>query len=623
MGLSQAISSALSGLQLTQAGLGMVADNVANADTPGYTRKKLLQSAAVANGTGTGVRLLGIGRDLDIFVQRQLRTELAGANYAGIQSDYYARINQIFGEPGSQTALDTQFNGFINSLQTLATSPDSITARTQALNQARGLAQQLNSMSANIQSLRGQAETEIGGAVNRVNELLQSIEQISTEIASSQAQGIESAGLLDERDRLVGELAGLIDIRVVSVAGNQISIFTNSGVSLFDHKASVLSFDGRDSIHAQSLWSADPNERGVGSIQLTTPNGGQIDLIANKAIRSGAIASHLEMRDHILVEAQAQLDDIASALAAALSDRSVAGTAATAGAQAGFDLDLTDLKNGNTISLSYTDGTGSHKVTLVRVDDPAALPLNSSLTADPNDQVIGIDFSGGLGSVATQLNTALGPAGLSFSNPSGMTLRVLDDGAPDLVDIDGFDATVTTDTFDSGDPTLPFFVDGGTGTFYTSFVTALGPQKLGFAGRIAVNSMLSADPSRLIVYATSPPTLAGDSTRPDFLEQRLTAAIRLFAPATGIGSNNTPYSGTIVDFMRQVISKQGAAAENADRLKEGQDIVITALQTRFADSSGVNIDSEMAHLLTLQTAYGANARVLTAIKEMFDALLRI
>ena len=141
-------------------------------------------SAAIANGTGSGVRLLGIGRDLDVFIQRQLRTELAGANYAGIQSDYYSRINQIFGEPGSQSALDTQFNGFINSLQTLATSPDSITARTQVLNQARGLAQQLNSMSENIQSLRGQAETEIGGAVNRVNELLENIEQISAQVAS-------------------------------------------------------------------------------------------------------------------------------------------------------------------------------------------------------------------------------------------------------------------------------------------------------------------------------------------------------------------------------------------------------------------------------------------------------
>ncbi len=621
MGLTQAISSALSGLRVTQAGLGIVADNVANADTVGYSRKKVLQSAAEANGSG--VRLVGIGRELDVFIQRQLRSELAGANYAGVQADYYSRIDQIYGQPGSQSALDTLFNNFTNSVQALATSPDSIAARTQALNQGQVITQQLNAMSADIQALRSQAETAIGGGIERVNAILRSIEEISTQIQSSHGQGIGAAGLLDERDRLIGELSGLLDIRVVSLTNDQISIFTNSGVSLFDYKASRLSFDTRDVLDAQSLWSADPAVRAVGSIKLVSPNGNQTDLIANQSIRSGSIAAYVELRDKILVEAQAQLDEIASALARSLSDRAVNGTAVTSGAQAGFDLDLADLKNGNSISLAYTDGTGSHKVTIIRVDDAGALPLDNSATPDAGDEVVGIDFSGGFAAVVTQLNAALGPAGLSFSNPSGTTLRVLDDGAPDLVDVDGFDATVTTDTFNSGDPTLPFFVDGGTGSLYTNFLTANGSQKLGFSARIAVNSALIADPSKLIVYSSSPPTTAGDSTRPDFISQRLTAATRLFAPAAGIGDNNTPYSGTLIDFMRQVITKQGAAAENADRLKEGQEIVVTALQTRFDESSGVNIDSEMAHLLTLQTAYGANARVLTAIKEMFDALMRI
>jgi len=621
MGLTQAISSALSGLRVSQAGLGIVAENVANADTVGYSRKKVLQSAADANGSG--VRLVGIGRELDILVQRQLRSELAGANYAGVQADYYRRIDQIYGQPGSQSALDTMLNAFADAMQILATSPDSITTRTQVLNQGQVIARQLNAMSTDVQALRSQAESAIGGAIDRVNEILRSIEEISTRIQSTPGQGIEAAALLDERDRLIGELSGLLDIRVISLSNNQISIFTNSGVSLFDHQAARLSFDTRDVLSAQSLWSADPAVCAVGSIKLVTPNGGEINLIANQAIRSGSIAAYVEMRDKILVEAQAQLDEIASALASSLSDRTVNGTAATVGAQTGFDLDLADLKNGNSISLRYTDGTGSHNVTIIRVDDAGALPLDNSVTADAGDVVVGIDFSGGLAAVVTQLNGALGPAGLSFSNPSGTTLRVLDDGAPDLVDVDGFDATVTTGTFNSGDPSLPFFVDGGAGSLYTDFLTASGAQKLGFSARIALNSALFADPSRLVVYSTSPPTAAGDSTRPDFIWQRLTAATRLFAPAAGIGSKNAPYSGSLIEYMRQVITKQGAAAESAERLKEGQEVVVSALQARFDESSGVNIDSEMAQLLVLQNAYGANARVLTAIKEMFDALMRM
>ena len=75
--------------------------------------------------------------------------------------------------------------------------------------------------------------------------------------------------------------------------------------------------------------------------------------------------------------------------------------------------------------------------------------------------------------------------------------------------------------------------------------------------------------------------------------------------------------------MRQVISQQGAAAEAASNLKQGQDVVFNALQQRFNDSASVNIDQEMANLLSLQNAYAANARVLTTVKEMLDELLRL
>jgi flagellar hook-associated protein 1 FlgK len=96
-----------------------------------------------------------------------------------------------------------------------------------------------------------------------------------------------------------------------------------------------------------------------------------------------------------------------------------------------------------------------------------------------------------------------------------------------------------------------------------------------------------------------------------------------FSPSTGIGTASGPYNGSLSDFIRQTVSMQGAAAENATRLNDGQEVVLNALQARFAERSSVNVDSEMANLLVLQTAYGANARVLSAVKEMIDALMRI
>ena len=75
--------------------------------------------------------------------------------------------------------------------------------------------------------------------------------------------------------------------------------------------------------------------------------------------------------------------------------------------------------------------------------------------------------------------------------------------------------------------------------------------------------------------------------------------------------------------MSQVVSAQSQAANNATSLQAGQDIVVNALQSRFNSTSSVNIDTEMANLLSLQNTYGANARVMTTVKAMLDSLLQM
>jgi len=72
-----------------------------------------------------------------------------------------------------------------------------------------------------------------------------------------------------------------------------------------------------------------------------------------------------------------------------------------------------------------------------------------------------------------------------------------------------------------------------------------------------------------------------------------------------------------------MISQQGAAAESANSLKQGQDIVVNSLQQRFNDQAGVNVDSEMANLLQLQSAYAANARVMTTVRDLLDLLMKM
>lgn len=621
MGLTTALSSALSGLRATQAGINVVATNVANAETPGYSRKTLALETALAGGSGIGVRVANVNRELDLYVQRQLRTELAGSNYIDTIAKFRQQIDRMYGEPGSASALDTIVNGFTSSLQALSADPQSVSTRQAVLNAAQVMAQKLHSLSSDVTLMRNQAESGIGDAVERVNGLLKTIENVQTQIISLSGQEVELGALLDQRDLAINELAGLIDIQVTANGKNSISIFTNSGISLFDMQASQLSFNEKP-LSAQSLWNADPAQSGTGTIKLVSPNGYTLDLIADRSIRSGKIAGLLELRDDILVKAQAQLDEIAHALATSLSSRTVGSTATTSGAQSGFEIDLADLKEGNSISLTYTTNAGptTQRITIVRVDDPSSLPLSNTLTSDPGDQVIGVSFAGGVAGAIAALNAALGPD-VQFDNPSGSVLRVLDDGAPDLVNIDALSATVTTDTIQSGDGTLPFFVDGSGNTLYSNIISGGRQQKVGFAARIAVNSSLLADSAGLININAN--TMSGDSTRPDFLWQRLTATNRQFSAATGIGGVTQPFTGSVVSFTQQIVTYQSTATENALRLKDGQDVVLNSLQDRMAESTGVNIDSEMARLLQLQNTYAANARVMTAVKELFELLIRV
>jgi flagellar hook-associated protein 1 FlgK len=618
MSLSQALSIAMSGLRANQLALSLTSSNVANSDTPGYIRKTVNQIQTSSGSIGAGVSVTGVNRELDLYLQQQIRTEQSGASYADLRSSILSSLQSIYGTPGGTGTLETAFNKLVTAVQGLSTSSDSQSARIGVLNAAQSLTQQLNSMSAGIQSLRNQAESGLNSAVNTANTAMQQIANLNTQLASGDTTDAAAAALKDQRDQYVDQLSQLMDIRVIDSGNNQIQVFTNSGVQLVGAEASTLSFNPQGTVTPNTQWDADPTKSNLGTLTLHFPNGGSLNLIQTNSIRSGTIAGYLELRDKTLVQAQTQLDQFAANMSSLLSDKTTAGTAVSSGPSNGFDLDLSGLQNGNVIHLTYTDvGNVQHQLSLVRVNDPSVLPLSNSATTDPNDQVIGIDFSAGMASVTSQLNAALGSAGLQFSN-TGSTLRVLDDGVGTAT-VNAASVTSTASSLLGGSGEVPLFTDGN--SLYTGAITAAGQQSVGLAARIRVNSQLVGDPAKLVQYNATTPS--GDTTRPDFLYQQLTAGKSLYSPSTGFGTSTLPFQATLSNFSQQIASAQGQAADTAKQIADGQDVVLSTLQQKFNSESGVNIDEEMAHLLSLQNSYAANARVMSTVKQMFDALLQV
>ncbi|MBB4301839.1 flagellar hook-associated protein 1 FlgK [Rhodobium orientis] len=625
MGITAAVNISLSGLAITQRELEIVASNIANADTPGYTRKSLItENLADRDGSSLGVREVTIQRNYDSYVAAQYRNSVIDGSYLDVMASFQSRLDAMYGTPGDVNALDTIYNDFTSAIEALATSPSDYTARRQVVTSAQTLTSQLNNLSDEIQSMRAESERVISDYVSRANQLLGDLEDVNRQVVSFSSTGAMPVDLLDTRDSIVLELSQMMDIKVSEADNNSVRLFTSNGTLLFDDTAATLSFDPAASVDANATWSADPAESGLGSIYLTSDNGYKVDLIADKAIQSGEIAAYIDLRDDVLVEAQAQLDEFASNLSLALSNRTEEGTAVTVGTSDGFDIDLTDLQQGNPITFEYVDvGSGETQTyTFIRVDDPTMLPLDDDATARADDTVVGIDFSSGLTAAAADIGAALG-VGFTVSDEGGGVLRILDDGGTTTT-VSSLSASVTNTGLTDEGVEFALFVDGGSGANpYTGDFEGTS-QKVGFAGRIGVNKQIINDPSLLVTYETTPAeTSAGDPTRPLAIIDALSQATYTFSADSGLGSDRVPYAGTVSGFLASVVNYRGSEMASATRAADSRQAVTQSLNERLSEVSAVDVDQELSALIELQSAYTANARVMQAAREMIDTLMGI
>src|ERR1700730_1033065 len=623
MSLGSALATAMAGLRANQAALSITSSNIANAQTPGYVSESTNQVEVLTGDTGASVSVTGVNRQLNQYIQTQLRTETSGGAYADQMASVLTQLQTVYGTPGQAGSLETAYSNFKTAVQALSTTSGSSSSQITAVTAAQNLAQQLNATTQGIQTLRTNAEQDIGISVGQANAAMTKIAQLNSQLQGMNPTDPTAATLMDQRDQAINQLSQLMDIRVSNTGNNQTSVYTSNGVELVGTQASTLTFNSQGTLNANSQWSSNPATSSAGTLTIKLANGATMDIIANNSISSGQIAADLTLRDKTLVQAQTQVDQMAASISSALSDKTTAGTAAptTLAPKAGFDLDLSNVLPGNTVNLTYTDVATNtqHNVTIVRVDDPAALPLSNTGSA-PNSQVIGVNFTGGMASVVSQLNTALGGANLQFSNPSGSTLRVVDSGTG-ATTVNTASATTTASSLANGNTQLPLFTDAS--SLYTGTITSTGSPLTGYAARITVNAAVLADPSKLTVYNTSPATQAGDTARSDFLYNQLTSGTFTYSPKTGLGSTATPFKGTLTSYMQQFLSVQANASTSATQLQQGQNVVVSALQQKMNSTSGVNIDAEMANLISLQNNYAANAHLMSVVQTMMTSLMQV
>lgn len=616
MGLTSALNTAVFGITYNQRQLDVTASNIANADTAGYS-KKTISANVYFDGMGkvAGMNATEVRRIVNEQIQADYFNSLADTNYSRQIADYTDRLDDMFGTIDDKSSLSALAGDLSSALSNLVNDPGSYAAQKEVVAAADAFAREISSTYQQIEDLRQETDHILSQQTNTVNNLLAGIDDIDEAIKDAAQAGVSTADMEDERDRLIEQLSGYIDIEVTKGTNDSITIRTANGNQLYtDGQASTLSFDPTNMLQ--------PGQTG-NSVMVTTPGGTTYDLIASS--KSGAIVAMAELRDDILVEAMTQLDTIAAEASLAFSNVTVDSTAATVGLDSGFDLDVSALQPGNTITLEYTDAGGiAQSVTLVAVSDATLLPLDDAATANPNDTVFGIDISSGVpATYITNITAALAGTGLLVSNDGSDNLRVLGDNtAPTSVESLSADVTVTASA-DQG-LGLAIFVDRRAGTDLFTDALEDGGQRVGYAAGISINPDLLADSALLVNYQTTPTAnTANDPARAQFLANAFSSGTSYYDPSSGIGSTSTPFRGSVIDFVNQTVAYQGNQAEDAATYADSKEALTTNLAIRYEESYAVDLDAELAFMVQLENAYAANARVMQTIKELFEELLNI
>lgn len=576
MSFSAIRSIATSSLAVTQMQTALTSANIANADTEGYTRKVATQSAVYTGTVGSGVSVTAVSSTVDKYLLQDLVAATSTLGAATTTASYADKLQSLL---GSTTGSDSGGTSLANSLADLETAltelsgtPESETLQASAIAALDTLASKLRETSDGIQGLRADADEAIEDSVATINETLNAIDALNGQIAAAQSRGDSTADLEDQRNTALQTLSEQMDVRYYVTADNQMRISTASGTTLLDSSVHELSYSSAATVTSGTVFEA------------ITVNGKDI----TAQLGSGTLGALVEQRDSVLPAAQAELDELATALIATLNGIHNAGSSLPPPATltGSTTLSASDAFSGSgTTRFAVTDADGA----LVSYAD-----LDLSSYATVGDLVSAIDAIDGLS---------------ASLDASGHLVVSADDAANGLAiaDIDGV----------AGDS------DQGLSDYLGLNDLLTGSD----ASTIAVRQDLLATPGLLATSALSveaSPAI-GDtvvSIGESGVAQALAAALSSDQDFAAAGSLKAS-SGSFADYAAKIVATVAATAESSATALETGESAQQSLADSLASQSGVNLDEETAKLSELEQQYSAAAQLLETLNAMFDTLLQV
>ncbi len=424
MSINSIINIGVSGLQTAQTGLRVTSDNISNVNTPGYVRKLVDQRSLAFDGRGQGVEASRVRLAVDRFLQAANLNAWSDAGRASASAELYDRAQSYFGDPSSDSDLFSRLDKVFSAFSATASDPSSGPARQASLTAVQGFFADADRIAAGLKATRAEADSRIGSAVSRVNDLLGQIETLNVEISRQTVAGRDAAGAQGVQAQLIDELATLVDVKVQERPQGGLFLRTGSGMLLAGQGAASLRY----------APSTSGGQGGYGEVTITPPGGQARPLVDN--VKSGEIRGLLDLRDTEIAELSRRLSSFVGDAAKTLNAAHNAGSAVPAppalnGRNIGLDLPTAVSGFTGRTSVAITDAGGvlQRRVDIdfdagtMRVDGGAAAAFTpGSFLSDLNGALSplgGASFSGGALSL-----TAAGGRGVSVGDEaSAPTLK--------------------------------------------------------------------------------------------------------------------------------------------------------------------------------------------------------
>lgn len=565
-GIGLILSTAKDALQAQQLAINVATQNIANVNTPDYSRQVPILEAktpAPYDGLvlGQGVTVTQIQRQANSFIENMLQQRQSDLSASSEKATYMGTLESIFDE-SSDAGLSTQMSNFWNAWQDLSNNPSGSAERATLCQRGQLLCQAFSNASTEMDQMSTELNQSLGAAVKSVNDITQKIADLNTQIVSLGTTG-NANDLMDQRQNLINQLSQYMDINYYQNDDNTMTVTTGTGYPLVSHGDSYsLGFDGTN-----VTWQSS--------------DGKNLDITST--ITGGQMGGWIDMRDTVIPEYKGKLDTLANSIISAVNQVHSQGV--------GLE--------------GMTDATGSYKAT-----DPGSALQSSGLPYQ--DQITSGSFSFwaydasgqpvNLGGTDGSLTVSVDPSSTTMNDiqnalngaaGGNITASVTTDGRLEIQGLNGYSFAFSGDT-------SHVLAALGINTFFT------GTD----AGSMAVNPQLENNTDLVAAgkVDSSGAIASGDNTN------ALDMANLQYQTVPSVGD-------TLDNYLANMEGSIGIDSQSVTRTNSYNETMVNNLQQQRDNVSAVSIDEEMTDVIKYQQAYEAAAKLISTADQMYQTLL--